>query len=89
MKAHNQIPKSVISIGSDGGRSFMYGGAISIGGGQFQMKPGDAYWLDESMTGKTFTFGSTTATGDPAVLWLNTENEGVVKLPIWDSLSKQ
>lgn len=88
-KAENQAPKIVVCIGSDGGRTFMYGGSISIGNGGFVMKPGDAYWLDESMTGKAFTLGSERVTGDPAILWLNTEKEGVVKLPLWDSVSKQ
>lgn len=87
-KAHDQMPKQVMCIGSDGGGYFMYGGAISIGNDQFVMKPGDAYWLDESMTGKGFTLGSERVTGDPTVLWLNTEKEGVVKLPLWDSVSK-
>lgn len=86
-KAQDQVPKQVICVGSDGNGTYMYGGSISIGGAnnRFATKFGDAVWLDSTMKGKAFSLGSTSVTGDPSLLLLNSKKGEVVKLPIWTS----
>ena len=43
----------------------------------------DAFWLDLTMKGKEFTFGSEKVVGDPSLVFLKQESGGMLQLPIW------
>jgi len=84
-ESEDQIPTKVVCIKSKDGQTLMYGGSLSIENGQIVMKPGDAFWMDPTMEGTEFTFGSEEGTGDPGVLLLTPESGDMIRMKIWST----
>ena len=86
-KNAEEVPARVICIGAEeDGRTFFYGGTMPISKGQFAVDVGQAFWMDQTARGKTFTVGSHPLRGDPDVLFLYRQDGTVAKLPIWREL---
>lgn len=81
-KAAGEVPETFICLGSDKGGMFVYGGGMSISNGEMVASNMQAFWLDDSMRGKTFTVASNELVGDPDVLYLLKDSE-IKKLAIW------
>lgn len=84
-ESDGHIPTKVVCIKSEDGRTLMYGGSLSIENGDIVMKPGDAFWMDPTMNGTEFTFGSQEVMGDPNVLLLTPESGDMIRLQIWST----
>jgi hypothetical protein len=83
-KAHQEVPLRLICIGAEeDGRTFLYGGALPIRMNRFVVEPGQAFWMDASAEGSTFTVASHPLVGDPEVLFLYKEGDSIAQLPIW------
>jgi hypothetical protein len=82
-KATNQTPLNLICIGHEDGDTFMYDGSLSIVDGQMSAQPGDAFWMDSTMIGQTFTFGDEAFEGDPSILLLIPESGPILRLETW------
>jgi hypothetical protein len=82
-KATNQTPLNLICIGHENGETFMYDGSLSIVDGQMSAQPGDAFWMDSTMIGQTFSFGDESFEGDPGILLLIPENGPILRLETW------
>lgn len=81
-KAADEVPQNLICVGFDAGGSFLYGGSLSIANNQFVVQPGDAFWMDPTMKGKTFEIAGQKINGNPEVLVLYNAHKKLVLLPI-------
>lgn len=81
-QAADEVPKNVVCVGSDERGSFVYGGTLSIVNNAFTVMPGDAFWMDPTMKGKSFNIGAHRVIGDPSVLVLYKAGDRLARLPI-------
>jgi len=79
-KNADEIPNLVICVGADKGGTFLYGGSMPIRNNQFVAEDGQAFWMDESAKGKTFTVVSHPLIGDPAILFLYKKGHTIARL---------
>ncbi len=88
-KRAGEVPTSMICIGADKDRgTYLYGGDLPIRMGKFAVDAGQAFWMDPTARGETFTVGSHHMQGDPSILFLYTKDDRMVNLHIWAGVRK-
>jgi len=81
-KAQNEIPERIITIVYMDGSFRLTGGTISIGNDAPVAGPGQAFWMDASTEGRSFTIESTECRRGNFLHLVN-RNNIVVHIPVW------
>jgi hypothetical protein len=81
-KAQNAIPERVVTVTYENGTFFLSGGVITIVNNSPSASPGQAFWMDGSTEGKTFSLGPAKLKRGIFLYLVNPDND-VLEIPIY------